>query len=184
MNSVSPVLRSMVAVGMVTIGLCLPSPSPAQVGFDRFGGDYTSFAVRSGDPAACAARCDRDSRCRAWSFNYPAAEHPAICWLKSQVPPRVEDGGSASGVRGSGVIEPRHGNREFSIDRAGGDYRDLEVPANATGETCKGACDAEPQCRAWTYVRPGYIGPAARCYLKEHLMPPHHKPCCISGVVR
>src|SRR5262245_38332456 len=81
--------------------------------------------------------------------------------LKSQVPPRVEDGASASGVHGSGVIEPRHGMREFSIDRTGGDYRDLEVPPNATGETCKAACEAETQCRAWTYARPGYLGPEA-----------------------
>jgi hypothetical protein len=164
--------------------LCLPSASRAQVGFDRHGGDYTSFPLRSGDPAACATRCDRDSRCRAWSFNYPTADHPAVCWLKSQVPPRVEDGASASGVRGAGVIEPRHGSREFSIDRTGGDYRNLDVPPNPTGETCKVACDAENQCRAWTYVRPGYLGPEARCFLKDHLMPPHHKPCCISGVVR
>ena len=169
---------------MVAVVLFLPSASRAQVGFDRRGGDYTNFPVRSGDPAIGAARCDRDARCRAWSFNYPSADRPAACWLKSQVPPRVEDGASASGVRGSGVIEPRHGMREFSVDRAGGDYRSLEVSPNATGETCKAACDAEPQCRAWTYVRPGYIGPEARCFLKSHVMPPHHKPCCISGVVR
>jgi hypothetical protein len=74
--------------------------------------------------------------------------------------------------------------REFSIDRTGGDYRNLEVAANATGETCKAACDADNQCRAWTYVRPGYLGPEARCYLKDRVRPPHHKACCISGVVR
>jgi PAN domain len=175
---------SITLVLTAVVVLCLSWASRAQVGFDRHGGDYTSFPLRSGDPAACAARCDRDNRCRAWSFNYPTADHPAVCWLKSQVPPRVEDGTSASGVRGAGVIEPRHGSREFSIDRTGGDYRNLDVPSNATGETCKVACDAEAQCRAWTYVRPGYLGPEARCFLKDHLMPPHHKPCCISGVVR
>src|SRR5216683_6133941 len=123
----------------VAVVLFLPSAARAQVGFDRHGGDYANFPVRSGDPALCAARCDRDGRCRAWSFNYPNADRPAVCWLKSQVPPRVEDSTSASGVRGAGVIEPRHGMREFSIDRTGGDYRDLEVPADPTGETCKTA---------------------------------------------
>jgi PAN domain len=168
----------------LTVVGCPLSASRAQVGFDRRGGDFTSFSVRSGDPAVCASRCDRDSRCRAWSFSYPTADRPAMCWLKSQVPPRVEDSASASGVRGAGVIEPRHGTREFSIDRTGGDYRSLEVAPNATGETCKMACDAENQCRAWTYVRPGYVGPEARCYLKDRVRPPRHKPCCISGVVR
>lgn len=178
-------IRAVVALSlMIAAILCLTPELRAQVGFDRHGGDYTSFPVRSGDPAACATRCDREGRCRAWSFNYPTADRPAVCWLKSQVPPRVEDGGSASGVRGAGVIEPRHGMREFSIDRIGGDYRNLEVPPDPTGETCKMACDGESQCRAWTYLRPGYHGPEARCFLKNRVMPPHHRPCCISGVVR
>jgi len=178
-------IRVVVALAaMIAALLCLMPACRAQVGFDRHGGDYLSFPVRSGDPAACAARCDREARCRAWSFNYPAGDRPATCWLKSQVPPRVEDPGSASGVRGAGVIEPRHGAREFSIDRTGGDYRNLEVPPDPIGEACKTACDGDAQCRAWTYVRPGYIGPDTRCFLKNHVTPPHHKPCCISGVVR
>jgi PAN domain len=158
--------------------------SHAQVGFDRRGGDYAGFPVRSGDPAICAARCDREARCRAWSFNFPAGERPAQCWLKSQVPPRIEDSGSASGVRGAGVIEPRHGTREFAVDRAGGDLHNFDVAADPAGETCKTACDGEPRCRAWTYVRPGYQGPNAHCYLKDRVMPPRHRPCCISGVER
>ncbi len=178
-------IRAFIALtATIAAVLYFPPASRGQVGFDRRGGDFTSFPVRSGDPAACAARCDREGRCRAWSFNYPNGDRPAVCWLKSQVPPRVEDGGSASGVRGAGVIEPRHGMREFSIDRTGGDYRNLEVPPDPTGETCKTACDAEAQCRAWTYARPGYLGPEARCFLKDHVRPPHHRPCCISGVVR
>ncbi len=176
-------IRVSIALALA-VALCFPPASRAQIGFDRRGGDYTSFPLRSGDPALCAARCDRDGRCRAWSFSYPTADRPAICWLKSQVPPRAEDGSAASGVRGAGVIEPRHGKREFSIDRAGGDYRNLDVTPNPTGETCKAACDAETQCRAWTYARPGYLGPEARCFLKDHVTPPRHKPCCISGVMR
>ena len=168
----------------VAVVLFLPSASGGQVGFDRHGGDYANFPVRSGDPAICAARCDRDARCRAWSFNYPTSDRPAVCWLKSQVPPRVEDGASASGVHGSGVIEPRHGMREFSIDRAGGDYRDLEVAPNTTGETCKAACDAETKCRAWTYVRPGYVGKEGHCILKKEIKPPRRRAGYTSGVVR
>ena len=157
--------------------------SRAQVGFDRHGGDYLSFPARTADPAVCAARCDREPRCRAWSFSYPAADRPPTCWLKSTVPPRVPDNMSASGVRGAGVIEPR-GAREFSIDRTGGDYRDLEVPPDPFGAPCKLACEGDTQCRAWTYARPGYGNTDARCYLKSRVMPPHHRACCISGVVR
>jgi hypothetical protein len=156
----------------------------AQVGFDRRGGDYFSFADRSGDPALCAARCDREARCRAWSFAYPVGDRPAACWLKSQVPPRVEDSGSASGVRGAGVIEPLRGTREFSIDRVGGDMRSLDIGAEPSGETCKAACDGDAKCRAWTYVRPGYFDARAHCFLKDRVMPPRHRACCISGVER
>jgi PAN domain-containing protein len=158
--------------------------SRAQVGFDRRGGDYAGFPVRSGDPAICAGRCDRDARCRAWSFNFPTPDRPAQCWLKSQVPPRVEDSGSVSGVRGAGVIEPRRGTREFSVDRIGGDLRNFAVAPDPIGETCRTACVGEPRCRAWTYSRPGYQAPDARCYLKDRVTAPHPRPCCISGVER
>jgi hypothetical protein len=163
----------------------LPAQVRAQTGFDRPGGDYTSFTVRGGDPATCAERCDRDPRCRAWSFAYPTTRLPrATCWLKTDVPARVEDACCVSGVRGGGVIEPRGGDREFGIDRVGGDYRNLETPADDNGIACAAACRGEARCRAWTYVRPGYHAPSARCYLKSRITPPRRKPCCVSGVVR
>ena len=74
------------------------APSWAQVGFDRPGGDYTSFSVRTGDPAVCALRCEREARCRAWAFSYPTGLDAAVCWLKAQVPQRIEESGSVSGV--------------------------------------------------------------------------------------
>jgi PAN domain len=157
----------------------------AQTGYDRRGGDYHKFTIKNGDPDVCAARCDRESRCHAWSFSYPGTEDQvATCWLKSGVPARSEDTCCVSGVKGSGVIEPQKGPVEYSIDRTGGDYRTVEVARDATGAPCKAACEADNRCRAWTYVRPGYAGPAARCSLKDKIPRPRPKPCCISGVVR
>jgi hypothetical protein len=159
-------------------------PSRAQVGFDRPGGDYSNFPVRTGDPAVCALRCEREARCRAWSFSYPTSDDAAVCWLKSQVPARIEERGSVSGVRGAGVIEPKNAPVEFAIDRGGGDYKNVELAPDPSGLTCKAACEADGHCRAWTYLRPGYSGPDARCFLKDKVKPPRHRPCCISGVVR
>lgn len=165
--------------------LLAPGLAQAQSGYDRFGGDYTRFEVRNGDPAVCAARCERDARCRAWSFSYPrTAAGVATCWLKNQVPPRVENKCCVSGVRGAGVVEPRQGAAEYSIDRLGGDYRFVDLPADAADEACKAACEGDNRCRAWTFVRKGYISAAPRCYLKDRITRPRHKPCCISGVVR
>jgi hypothetical protein len=171
------------ALGLLV--LALVAPAQAQSGFDRRGGDYLNFQVRTGDPEVCAARCERDPRCRAWSFSYPrTAVRFATCWLKDRVPPRVEDKCCVTGVRGAGVVEPRASEIEYSIDRLGGDFRFFEVSPDATGAACQAACEGDKRCRAWTYVRPGYITPFARCYLKERITRPRQKPCCISGVVR
>jgi hypothetical protein len=166
-------------------GVLLCAPARAQVGYDRPGGDYASAAVRSGDPVICPVRCERDSHCRAWAFSYPGTHAlPAMCWLKNKVPPRVANLCCVSGVRGAGVVEPAIGAVEFGIDRVGGDYRSFELPPDPTGASCRRACEAEGKCRAWTYLRQGYAGPAARCFLKVRITRPQRAPCCLSGVVR
>ena len=168
----------------------------SQAGYDRPGGDYASASVPGGDPATCAARCERDKNCKSWSFAYPSSGTPAnapanssanssaMCYLKHDVAPPVAASCCVSGVRGAGVIEPQSGATEYAIDRYGGDYRSFETPTDPTGKACAEACQAESKCRAWTYRRPGYGAAAARCYLKEAIKPPRRRPCCISGVVR
>jgi hypothetical protein len=162
-----------------------PTGGLAQSGYDRPGGDYASAPVANGDPTVCATRCERDKACRAWSFSYPSASGaPATCWLKREVVPAKQSSCCVSGVRGAGVIEPKAGVIEYSIDRMGGDYRSFETPPDAKGKACAEACQSEPRCRAWTYRRPGYGATSAHCFLKDAVKPPHHRPCCISGVVR
>jgi hypothetical protein len=169
----------------LVVSLFAAASARAQTGFDRPGGDYSNFPVRSGDPAPCAARCEREGRCRAWSFSYPkTVQTGAVCWLKNQVTARVENSCCVSGVKGAGVLERKSGPVEFSIDRTGGDLRNMDVETDPAGAPCQTACKAEERCRAWTYVRPGYLGASARCFLKEKLTRPRHKPCCVSGVVR
>jgi hypothetical protein len=165
--------------------LALATPAHAQVGYDRRGGEYLRFTVRPADPALCAMRCERDARCRAWSFSYPRTKYvPATCVLMKHVPPRVADGCCVTGVRGAGVVEPRRNGLEYGIDRIGGDYHSFVIAPDATGATCQAACRNDNRCRAFTYVRPGYAGAAARCRLKSRITRPRRKPCCISGVVR
>jgi hypothetical protein len=160
-------------------------PALAQTNFDRPGGDYLSTPVISGDPAECALICERDRRCRAWSFNYPTdIINRAVCWLKSSVPPRVQGNCCVSGVRGAGVVEPRNGAVETSIDRFGGDYKSFDLKSSEGDDACKAACAADNKCRAWTYARPGYAGKEAHCFLKKDIKPPRRKAGFISGVVR
>jgi len=162
-----------------------PRPAQAQANFDRPGSDYQSSPVASGDPADCALVCERDRRCRAWSFNYPTdLVGGAVCWLKSGVPARIQNNCCVSGVRGAGVVEPRNSAEEISIDRFGGDYRNFDLKGGDGDEACKAACTSDNKCRAWTYARPGYVGKEAHCFLKKDIKPPRRKAGFISGVVR
>jgi hypothetical protein len=65
----------------------------------------------------------------------------------------------------------------------GGDYRNFVLPANQDAAACQQACEGDNRCRAWSYARQGYGGPA-RCYLKDRITAPRRRPCCVSGVVR
>jgi hypothetical protein len=160
-------------------------PALAQANFDRPGGDYLSSPVISGDPAECALVCERDRRCRAWTFSYPTdLTNRAVCWLKSNVPPRVHSDCCVSGVRGAGVVERRNDAIETSIDRFGGDYKSFDLKSGDGDDACKAACAADNKCRAWTYARPGYAGKEAHCFLKKDIKPPRRKAGFTSGVVR
>lgn len=172
-------------LAILVLAQAAAAPADAQAGYDRPGGDYSHFQVQNGDPAVCATRCERDTHCRAWSFSYPdGARTAATCWLKRDVRPRIKANCCVSGVHGAGVIEPRSGALEYSIDRYGGDFRAFETKPDPKGKVCADACEADKSCRAWTYRRAGYGAPVARCFLKNEIKPPRHRPCCISGVVR
>src|SRR3954452_5003888 len=131
-------------------------PALAQANFDRPGGDYLSAPVTSGDPAECALVCERDRRCRAWTFSYPIdLANRAVCWLKSNVPARVQSDCCVTGVRGAGGLSRRNETVETSIDRFGGDYKSFDLKSTDGGDdACKPAGAADNKCRAWTSSRP------------------------------
>lgn len=179
------VSASVVACVTLLLLVFASGPARAQTAFDRPGGDYFNTPVTSGDPADCALLCERDRRCRSWSFSYPDIDGAAaVCWLKNTVPPRVPGSCCISGVRGAGVIEPRIEGVETSIDRPGGDLRSFELKDGESEDACKAACTADNKCRAFTYARPGYTGRGARCFLKKDIKPPRRKAGFTSGVVR
>ena len=106
----------------------------------------SATAIRAPAPQ----RCERDNRCRAWSFSYPrTTAREAICCLKNPVTPAKEDSCCVSGVRGAAVVEPNTGSLEFSIDRIGGDYRSVDVsrrsrPARPAPSSVRPTANAAP----------------------------------------
>src|ERR1700732_2202309 len=178
-------LRACLVISAVLAPANAARPAQAQANFDRPGGDYQSSPVPSGDPADCALVCERDRRCRAWSFNYPTdTTGRPVGWLKNSAAAPPQDNGGVSGVRGAGVVEPRNGAVETSIDRAGGDYHSYALKSGESDEACKAACTEDNKCRAWTYARPGYVGKEAHCFLKKEIKPPRRRAGFTSGVVR
>ncbi len=69
---------------------------------------------------------------------------------------------------------------EPNVNRAGQDYASMDVPPNPS--VCRIACENDPQCRAYTYVRPGVQGPSAKCWLKNGVPPAQPDANCVSGV--
>jgi hypothetical protein len=71
---------------------------------------------------------------------------------------------------------------EFDIDRPGQDFQNFDLQS-ADPALCQGACSQNPQCKAWTYVKPNTTqGPNPRCWLKSGVPPTTPSSCCVSGV--
>jgi hypothetical protein len=56
--------------------------------------------------------------------------------------------------------------------------------ANPQPDQCAQACNDDSQCKAFTFVKPGFQGPDGRCYLKYGVPDPVPNECCISGALR
>ncbi len=70
---------------------------------------------------------------------------------------------------------------ENNVDRTGSDYASFNL-GTADPNVCSQTCAGDPDCKAFTYVKPGYQGSQARCWLKNAVPNPTAANCCISGV--
>jgi hypothetical protein len=146
-----------------------------QPGLNRPGGDFRDFDLDQPDPALCEQACRDDPACRAYTFVEPGVQGElARCWLKDSVPEAQADACCTSGVvpRGGLLLEAE-------TDRPGNDYRDFELGDDP--QACARACEDDPDCRAFSFVRPGVQGPEARCWLKDAVPAPQPAACCVSG---
>jgi PAN domain len=68
----------------------------------------------------------------------------------------------------------------FNCDLPG---NDIAAFSGVSADQCAAACRQNGRCNAWTWVKPGYQGPAAVCYLKNPTPRARGAACCISGYV-
>jgi hypothetical protein len=67
---------------------------------NRPGADYARVPTSNTDALGCRDRCDRDSRCAAWTWVRPGHQgQSAVCWLKSGVRGRTWSTCCISGVK-------------------------------------------------------------------------------------
>jgi hypothetical protein len=71
---------------------------------------------------------------------------------------------------------------ELNTDRLGGDYIDYELKTQSP-ESCHALCEADKNCKAFTYTRPNFQGDHPRCWLKAVVPPTSKNFCCTSGVM-
>lgn len=64
----------------------------------------------------------------------------------------------------------------------GGDYKNLVLMPGENCEKCMEECLKDPDCKAYTYVKPGVQGLNARCWLKSSVSTPVSDPNCTSGI--
>ena len=96
--------------------------------------------------------------------------------FKSSVPPRVRDRCCISGVRGAGVVEPRSGAIETSIDRFGGDYRNFELKSERRRRDLQGSLRRRQQMPRLDLRAAGLCRASdAHCFLKKEIKPPRRK---------
>ena len=148
-----------------------------EVGVNRGGMDYRNFKLDNANPGICAQQCADENQCKAFTYVPPGHQgNKARCWLKDRVPGKSTKRGLVSGVKMNARVP-----MESNLNLPGRDYSNFDLPKPEPA-LCASACAKDPQCEAYTYVRPGYQGQQARCWLKDSVPNRRSDNCCVSGV--
>jgi len=93
---------------------------------------------------------------------------------------------SAPSTQPSGTAEPlnkpRMGQKLWGKDLFGADYSCFDLPED-NPQACQDACQGDPNCASWTYIRPNTIrGPRPVCCLKSTVPSVVDNAACVSGI--
>ncbi|MGJ5817664.1 PAN domain-containing protein [Paludibaculum fermentans] len=151
------------------------------------GGDYLSIDMDTADPSGCRAACEKDGRCKAWTFVKP--EQPGgrgYCWLKDSVPEATREECCVSALKGEGssgaaVIASTLPKWRDNVNLPGGDFLSIDMTGTDPAP-CQAACEKESRCKAWTYVKPEEPGGRGYCWLKDSVPEAIVENCCVSAL--
>ena len=106
----------------------------------------------------------------------PVMEPPTVSGLKIPTPASPQS--ATAGIKA--VPPATKGPYQYGVNLPGGDLKGLFMDGGP--EECEKACNAEAQCLAFTWVKPGVQGPKAACWLKKSPVPaPQQFPDAVSG---
>jgi hypothetical protein len=176
---------------------------------NRPGGDYRGFEMKlDATCKQCAEECRRDTKCIA--FTYVEPERRGMkpqCWLKSSLRNLAYDERCVSGIKYFPYANPPNKVRQRATtavkwempdsntdevalyftqsknrDFPGGDYKSFELKAGEDCQACINACRHDPNCIAYTYVKPGLQQTNAVCWLKSEINDSVENDNCFSGL--
>lgn len=97
---------------------------------NRPGMDYRSFDLQDARPELCRQACERDEKCRAYTYIKPGIQGPnARCWLKSGIPAPKKGGCCVSGVK---TITAAQGQQPKPMKSMPGTTQVLPKPSAST----------------------------------------------------
>lgn len=83
----------------------------------------------------------------------------------------------------AGVAHAADYTIEDGFDRPGPIYESFEQTSEFQDPVlCRDRCESQPQCKSFTFVKPGVEGPKARCKMRDREPAPVESACCISAV--
>jgi hypothetical protein len=95
-----------------------------------------------------------------------------LCWTAGMLLCQL-----SSGSERAKMSEP-----DYGFDRAGGDYRRLDL-RTSDPTLCEEACANDARCVAWTYVKPHTVkGPRPTCWLKSSVPEKREVSHCVTGI--
>ncbi len=178
-KTTSRILRLALAVAVVP-ALGQAQRLSEEPGINRKGSDYTHFSTSQ--HGECRSACERDRRCRAYTFN----SVESLCYLKDDIPGQSRDSRTVSGVKEGGYSGGSGGSggtggggwedlsEEPGVNRKGSDYSRFEVPEV---RECRRACSRDRRCEAYTYNLGDRL-----CYLKDRVPGASRDSRTVSGV--
>lgn len=154
---------------------------------DLMGSNIRYFDLKPNETCqTCIDACLNDPSCKAYTYTRPGYQSTyGRCYLKSSVPEATFNINCISGVKQnlnfSDQGEPVM-SKLVSQDIPGNNYNSFDLKPDETCQTCIEACLNDPNCKAYTAVKPGVQSPNGKCWLKSAAVAPVVNSNCISGI--